>query len=142
MKDELENETPEPQAPPAMSADPGPTAAVSGNAVSPDPTPEQAAADLEELELPSMFWGSLFKYFGPGIILMMTGIGTSHRQTARHRAMANRNQRARSCIVKPPFLPSSLEEVYYLSPFARTQARKELLPHGLIKVAQFLLNVL
>ncbi len=47
-----------------------------------DPTAEQAATDLEELELPSMFWGGLFRYFGPGIILMMTGIGTSHLITA------------------------------------------------------------
>jgi Mn2+/Fe2+ NRAMP family transporter len=48
----------------------------------PDPTPEQAAADLETLELPRMIPGSLLVYFGPGIILMMTGIGTSHVVTA------------------------------------------------------------
>lgn len=34
--------------------------------------------ELENLELPSMVPGSLAVYFGPGIILMMTGIGTSH----------------------------------------------------------------
>ncbi|MFQ5631938.1 MAG: Nramp family divalent metal transporter, partial [bacterium] len=33
---------------------------------------------LETLELPSMVFGSLAVYFGPGMILMMTGIGTSH----------------------------------------------------------------
>ena len=82
MKDELENEAAEPPATPTTASDPDPTEAVSGDAVSLDPTPEQAAADLEELELPSMFWGGLFRYFGPGIILMMTGIGTSHLITA------------------------------------------------------------
>lgn len=38
--------------------------------------------DLEALELPSMVPASLATYFGPGIILMMTGIGTSHLITA------------------------------------------------------------
>lgn len=38
--------------------------------------------ELEALELPSMVLGSLAVYFGPGIILMMTGIGTSHLITA------------------------------------------------------------
>ncbi|MCG8607472.1 Nramp family divalent metal transporter [bacterium] len=37
---------------------------------------------LQNLELPSMVPGSLATYFGPGIILMMTGIGTSHLITA------------------------------------------------------------
>lgn len=37
---------------------------------------------LEELKPPSMVWGSMLVYFGPGIILMMTGIGTSHLITA------------------------------------------------------------
>lgn len=37
---------------------------------------------LEELELPGNDVGSLLKNFGPGIILMMTGIGTSHLVTA------------------------------------------------------------
>lgn len=37
---------------------------------------------LENLTLPSMVLGSLAVYFGPGIILMMTGIGTSHLITA------------------------------------------------------------
>ena len=36
----------------------------------------------ETLELPRMVAGSLAAYFGPGIILMMTGIGTSHLITA------------------------------------------------------------
>lgn len=38
--------------------------------------------ELDNLELPSMVPGSLATYFGPGIILMMTGIGTSHLITA------------------------------------------------------------
>ncbi len=38
--------------------------------------------DIEKLEIPNMFWGSLLVYFGPGIILMMTGVGTSHLVTA------------------------------------------------------------
>ena len=38
--------------------------------------------ELEKLELPSMAPGSLFNHFGPGLILMMTGIGTSHLITA------------------------------------------------------------
>ena len=36
----------------------------------------------ETLELPRMVAGGLAVYFGPGIILMMTGIGTSHLITA------------------------------------------------------------
>jgi len=38
--------------------------------------------ELNTLTLPSMVLGSLAVYFGPGIILMMTGIGTSHLITA------------------------------------------------------------
>ena len=38
--------------------------------------------ELDKLELPSMAPGSLFGHFGPGMILMMTGIGTSHLITA------------------------------------------------------------
>jgi Mn2+/Fe2+ NRAMP family transporter len=41
-----------------------------------------ANEELERLELPNMILGSLLVYFGPGIILMMTGIGTSHLVTA------------------------------------------------------------
>ncbi len=37
---------------------------------------------LDNLDLPSMAPGSLFNHFGPGLILMMTGIGTSHLITA------------------------------------------------------------
>ncbi|MBN2429772.1 MAG: Nramp family divalent metal transporter [Deltaproteobacteria bacterium] len=37
---------------------------------------------LEALEPPAMDPMSLFKHFGPGLILMMTGIGTSHLVTA------------------------------------------------------------
>ncbi|NLK00320.1 MAG: Nramp family divalent metal transporter [Clostridia bacterium] len=38
--------------------------------------------ELRELELPKMDLISLFRQFGPGLILMMTGIGTSHLVTA------------------------------------------------------------
>ena len=37
---------------------------------------------LEALEVPSVRLGSLLKHFGPGLILMMTGVGTSHLVTA------------------------------------------------------------
>ena len=37
---------------------------------------------LAKLELPDMRWRSMFRHFGPGLILMMTGIGTSHLITA------------------------------------------------------------
>ena len=37
---------------------------------------------LDKLEPPSMAPSALFKHFGPGLILMMTGIGTSHLVTA------------------------------------------------------------
>jgi len=38
--------------------------------------------DFSDLELPSLAPGSLARKFGPGIMLMMTGIGTSHLVTA------------------------------------------------------------
>lgn len=38
--------------------------------------------ELMKLELPRMNLGSLVRHFGPGLILMMTGIGTSHLVTA------------------------------------------------------------
>ena len=38
--------------------------------------------DLESLELPSLAPGAMFRHFGPGLLLMMTGIGTSHVVTA------------------------------------------------------------
>ncbi len=37
---------------------------------------------LQQLELPSLKPRGLIKHFGPGLILMMTGIGTSHLVTA------------------------------------------------------------
>ena len=37
---------------------------------------------LQQLELPSLTPRGLMKHFGPGVILMMTGIGTSHLVTA------------------------------------------------------------
>jgi Mn2+/Fe2+ NRAMP family transporter len=40
------------------------------------------AANFDSLELPSMTPGSLARKFGPGMMLMMTGIGTSHLVTA------------------------------------------------------------
>lgn len=39
-------------------------------------------SNFESLELPSMTLGSLVRKFGPGIMLMMTGVGTSHLVTA------------------------------------------------------------
>ena len=41
-----------------------------------------SADELGTLELPEMSLGGLFRHFGPGMILMMTGIGTSHLVTA------------------------------------------------------------
>lgn len=38
--------------------------------------------EIEKLELPDMSPLSMFKHFGPGMLLMMTGIGTSHLVTA------------------------------------------------------------
>ena len=38
--------------------------------------------ELDQLELPQTNLRALFKNFGPGILLMMTGIGTSHLVTA------------------------------------------------------------
>lgn len=43
-------------------------------------TPPSGSLDLPEL--PSMSFGSMVRKFGPGMILMMTGIGTSHLVTA------------------------------------------------------------
>ena len=42
------------------------------------PTPESRLESLERIELPSMTPRALIAHFGPGLILMMTGIGTSH----------------------------------------------------------------
>ncbi|HSG65574.1 MAG TPA: Nramp family divalent metal transporter, partial [Gammaproteobacteria bacterium] len=42
----------------------------------------QGKAAFENLKLPSMAPVALFRQFGPGLILMMTGIGTSHLVTA------------------------------------------------------------
>jgi Mn2+/Fe2+ NRAMP family transporter len=39
-------------------------------------------AAFEDIKLPSMAPAALFRQFGPGLILMMTGIGTSHLVTA------------------------------------------------------------
>ena len=49
-----------------------------------DKSTESAPADRlsQSLELPSMTPASLLRKFGPGMILMMTGIGTSHLVTA------------------------------------------------------------
>lgn len=38
--------------------------------------------ELDQLELPQTNLRALFKNFGPGVILMMTGVGTSHLVTA------------------------------------------------------------
>ena len=47
-------------------------------------SPEVASSDknFNSLELPSMTPANLIRQFGPGMILMMTGIGTSHLVTA------------------------------------------------------------
>ena len=42
----------------------------------------QASESLDELELPGLDLRSKLRHFGPGMILMMTGIGTSHVVTA------------------------------------------------------------
>ncbi len=65
-----------------QTSEPDPTVAEFGDAPIVDPTPDQAAQDLRELVIPDILLGSLLVYFGPGIILMMTGIGTSHLVTA------------------------------------------------------------
>ncbi len=46
------------------------------------PEADRQPVQLEELELPGMTFGRLVRHFGPGMILMMTGIGTSHLVTA------------------------------------------------------------
>ncbi len=44
--------------------------------------PRESLAEFEDLELPSTTPTGLVRHFGPGMILMMTGIGTSHLITA------------------------------------------------------------
>jgi Mn2+/Fe2+ NRAMP family transporter len=46
------------------------------------PSSDDRLESLESLELPSMAPRALIAHFGPGLILMMTGIGTSHLVTA------------------------------------------------------------
>ncbi len=46
------------------------------------PISEHRLESLESLELPSMTPQALIAHFGSGLILMMTGIGTSHLVTA------------------------------------------------------------
>lgn len=48
----------------------------------PSPPREGSLEELEAFELPSMRARDLLAHFGPGMILMMTGIGTSHLITA------------------------------------------------------------
>ena len=50
--------------------------------IEPGSTAEHHLESLEGLELPSMTPRALIGHFGPGLILMMTGIGTSHLVTA------------------------------------------------------------
>lgn len=45
-------------------------------------TKTETAESLDLPDLPSMTFGSMLRKFGPGMILMMTGIGTSHLVTA------------------------------------------------------------
>ena len=47
-----------------------------------DKKKEERFAQLGALDLPEMHFGGMMRNFGPGIILMMTGIGTSHVITA------------------------------------------------------------
>ena len=42
----------------------------------------QLETDLDKLSLPNTSWKGMLKHFGPGLILMMTGVGTSHLITA------------------------------------------------------------
>ena len=48
----------------------------------PKPGDATGVDDLESLELPSLAPGAMLKHFGPGLLLMMTGIGTSHVVTS------------------------------------------------------------
>ena len=47
---------------------------------------DEQSARLEQvvgkLSLPSTSWRGMLRHFGPGLILMMTGVGTSHLVTA------------------------------------------------------------
>ena len=45
-------------------------------------TPENAGEEFSDLEMPDLTFRGLLGHFGPGVILMMTGIGTSHLVTA------------------------------------------------------------
>jgi Mn2+/Fe2+ NRAMP family transporter len=42
----------------------------------------QLADVVDKLPLPNTSWKGMFRHFGPGLILMMTGVGTSHLVTA------------------------------------------------------------
>ncbi|MFQ5737425.1 MAG: Nramp family divalent metal transporter [Acidobacteriota bacterium] len=46
------------------------------------PSRPRGIEELEALEIPKVNLAGLMKHFGPGVILMMTGIGTSHLITA------------------------------------------------------------
>jgi Mn2+/Fe2+ NRAMP family transporter len=48
----------------------------------PTQTPPDADATFSDLVMPDMTLKGLLSHFGPGVILMMTGIGTSHLVTA------------------------------------------------------------
>ena len=47
-----------------------------------DDSPANQSANFDDLKMPDMSLRGLMGHFGPGIILMMTGIGTSHLITA------------------------------------------------------------
>ena len=57
-----------------------PTVHEKGVAMRVDPAgqPPAQQSDWQDLELPDMRLRGLLRHFGPGVILMMTGIGTSH----------------------------------------------------------------
>jgi Mn2+/Fe2+ NRAMP family transporter len=48
----------------------------------PDNSAAKYSADFDDLKMPDMSLKGLMGHFGPGLILMMTGIGTSHLVTA------------------------------------------------------------
>ena len=47
-----------------------------------EPGGQEPSIAFDDLEVPSLRLGALLRSFGPGLLLMMTGIGTSHLVTA------------------------------------------------------------
>jgi Mn2+/Fe2+ NRAMP family transporter len=68
-----------------MDADPSPSGSLDPTRSAPastDPHPDRHEAAFADLEPPDLTLRGLMGHFGPGVILMMTGIGTSHLVTA------------------------------------------------------------